>query len=464
MNMIGKRLLMFGCVLSLQAKKYHVPINQRRTTHQDCTAQVELHTQSCFQREPVAFTCQFYGPRATVSDVKLLWSEDEPHMYVYPHPHVTDTGNMRTWSWSGVWYPQEPGVQRIPQMHVTYMYERRRKGRSGMLGSLWGGFAREQKEMRVPCTHTVTVKPIPDAAQHVDAVGTFGSCRWVNVPDNSEPGTTCEVGIQIDGAGSFPEIQPPHVSVADGCSCFYVGKQMEHPVHAYQVTFSYALHPHSPGTYVCEVDGWTIYDPDRDAVYKLHPGAMTLHVSGGHTQGADQAEETPLPQEDDPPSQTSHAQQPAVSVFRTQTMPSHIVLLCSLLPITIAGGRISLYIVRWWMWRTYQYRAVKHAFKVAHKAATNPDTYSPHDLYCNMLYVFHRLAAYTGLRDDLVQQHVVRYMPDYVDDWHDFWNRLEACAFSDARKKQDPTVYADARTWVSLLYKRWRRAQTSEGA
>ncbi len=178
--MIGKRLWPLCVVIvSLCAREYRVPVRGARNTHQDCSARIELQTTHSYQREPVSFTCYFQGPRHAVSNVKLWWNQDESNLYMYPHPHVSDANDMRTWRWSGVWYPQDPGVHTIPRLYVSYIQERRRKGRSGMLGSIWGGFAREEKEMQVPVSEQVFVKELPETAKHADAIGSFGSCQWI---------------------------------------------------------------------------------------------------------------------------------------------------------------------------------------------------------------------------------------------------------------------------------------------
>jgi len=456
--MIGNIMLMVIIAISIDARDMRIPARRSTEHNASCYAYLELEKTACYAGEPIPFQCHMYGPCDNVQNACLAWSDQEQHMYVYPQPHVSESDNKRVWTWLGVWYPHEPGSQRFPQLEVSYDYERRRKGRSGMFGSLWGGYLRERTHLPVRGSGSrIDVWNLPDHA--VDAVGAFGICEWDHMPASLEVGRTYELHLRVSGAGNFPYIQAPSLREQEGLRWFYVGERMEHPVHAYQKTFVYAIYVTQPGTYTIDVSGWRVFNPTSHSTYTCHPGAYTMRAYGQAMSSEVQETDLPDTSSEQHADASSHEDNDDIPYLRYCVIPFRWFAYTLAIPFLISSGWLGYMGVCAYRSCHREWFTVKRAFRRVRRQMRHVE--DPYYAYREFMYVFTSLAMYTHVTHDVVEQHIQRYLPEHIDAWRTFWNDLIERAFDQNTGVVDETMRRSARTWVDRLYCAWKTSYKS---
>ena len=463
-RMIGKFFIIIGMSIPLMAREYTVPLHTKNR-YEACQAYCQLSHETCYWHEPVVFTCSFEGPKNSVTNVRLTWDNTATGLYVYPQPHVQEADHSkRIWTWSGVWYPSKTGEQTFPLLSVTYEKERRRKGRSGMLGSMWGGFIREQKEIDVQGSgDAITVLPIPerDDNQSVHGVGDFSTCQWHNVPDHMTVGASYEIQLQITGAGNLVQMEPPQLQDQPGLHWFHVGGNMEHPVHAYQRTYTYAVYVTEPGIYTLSTGLLFMFDPEEEAHYECDPGEITVQAFGDSI-ASHVAQETQFPDQSDNAQKKDSNTNPRI---RTVMIPFSVVCGALALPIGCGTWYCGVHSWHWYQRRNRRAYRVKQAFRALERAIRNARTSnSIQELYWAWEALFDVLSSWTDVHEDPITYHIQLYMPEQNDAWDTYWNCLIEHAFYTIQETSYEQICNESDQWKKLLYARWKAHKTYQNS
>jgi len=452
--MIGNMMIgiLAICGISLYGREYTVPVYTQMQQRHAYQAYIDIERTSCCYKEPITFSCVFSAPADRVTDVKLGMHGNYSGLYIYPQPHIADDGLQRTWTWTGVWYPDTTGVCAFPYLCVTYTYERQRKGRAGMSTAFFAGLVQEGKQMELTGSGTlIHVQPLSVQPHTIDGIGNF-SCYWSYAPSQVTVGETYEVCVTVSGTGNLHDVAPPALTPQEHLVSFYLGDDMQHPAYAYQRTFRYAFYVQSPGWYTLSLEPMYMYDTSSDEVYQCAPSVIEIQAQGADRASV-QAEETPLPDEQqsalhaEPEQQ--HNPEDRVSAIRSSMIPFSFLIMLVISPLAIAASVLGVRGMRRYRERHRTYYRVKRAFYNARALLKEKDPERAYIVYQSCMLVFHALSWHTGMTNDIVEEHIRYYAPDTLNAWREAWHHVQTCAF-------EKHEYIDRDIKQQLLYVLYR--------